>query len=389
MNSNSKMNPKVKLVFGLSILTYFQQGVEGLPAQGLFVFMKTKLGMTPQAIMWFGTFIGIAWLIKPVLGAIIDRFFGKKWWYFGAVLLSMVTCAFLAKLSLPIIFLGCLLALLSTAASIRDISVDGIAVCAGKANGICDKLQSVQWIAVTVGSLLVGIGGGYIAQYLPYQVGFMILIPIYALAGCLILKYKPEAEQTKVTFGSVLVLFKDKRFILTCLFIFLYKYSPSFGTPLGFIIRDKFKWSEIFIGFLGTITAVMSIIGALIYYRISKKIDPKKWITISIWLGAITTLLYLYYTRYTAVGYDVVFSLTGMFFHLIIMSWMAENSVTGLETTSFATLCAISNLAGTAGSASGAWLLPIIGLPGLIILSAATSFLCLPLAPIIFRKNNE
>jgi MFS family permease len=381
------MNSKVKLVFGLSILTYFLQGVEGLPGQSLFVFMKTKLGMTPQAIMWFGTFIGIAWLIKPIIGAMIDRFFGKKWWYFGAVILSMATCAFLAKLSPPIIFLGVMLALLSTAASIRDISVDGIAVCSGKENNICDKLQSVQWIAVTIGSLLVGIGGGYIAQYLPYQVGFMILIPIYALAGGLILKYKPETTQIKTTFGSVLTLFKDKRFLLTCLFIFLYKYSPSFGTPLGFIIRDKFHWSEVFIGILGTITAVTSILGALLYYRVSKKINAKKWITISIWLGAITTLLYLYYTRYTAIGYDVLFSLTGMFFHLIIMTFMAENSVAGLETTSFATLCAISNLAGTAGSASGAWLFPIIGLPGLIVLSAATSFLCLPLVPIIFKKR--
>jgi len=381
------MNSKVKLVFGLSILTYFLQGIEGLPSQALFVFMKTKLGMAPQSIMWFGTFIGIAWLIKPLIGYAIDRLFGKKWWYFAAIILSIATCAILAKISLPIVFLGVMLALLSTAASIRDISVDGIAVCEGKASNICDKLQSVQWVAVTFGGLLVGIGGGFIAQYLPYQIGFLILIPIYAIAGSLILKYKTEVEQVRASLGSVVSLFKDRRFILTCIFIFLYKYSPSFGTPLSFIIRDKFQWSEIFIGMLGTITAVISILGALFYYRVAKKIQPKKWITISIWLGAITTLLYLYYTPYTAIGYDVLFSGTGMFFHLIIMTFMAENSVKGLETTSFATLCAISNIAGTAGSASGAFLFPIIGLNGLIILSAATSFLCLPLVPLIFKEK--
>lgn len=66
------MTPKVKLVFGLSILTYFLQGCEALPSQALFVYMKKSLGMTPQAIMWFGTFIGIAWLIKPLIGYVID-----------------------------------------------------------------------------------------------------------------------------------------------------------------------------------------------------------------------------------------------------------------------------------------------------------------------------
>jgi len=382
------MNSKIKLVFGLSILTYFLQSIESLPGQALFIFMKNKLGMTPQAIMWFGVFIGVTWLVKPVIGAAIDRIFGKKWWYFGAIVLSMATCAFLAKLSPPIILLGVMLALLSAAASIRDISVDGIAVCTGKENNLCSQLQSVQWIALTVGSVLVGIGGGFIAQYMPYQIGFLILIPIYALAGGLILKYKPEVNQTRASLGSIINLFKNRRFVITCLFIFLYKYSPSFGTPLSFIIRDKFHWSEVFIGILGTITAIMSILGALLYYKVAKKINPRKWITISIWLGAITTLFYLYFTQYTAICYDIIFSLTGMFFFLIIMTFMAENSVTGLEATSFATLCAISNLAGTAGSASGAWLLPIIGLPGLIILSSATSFLCLPLVPIIFRKDN-
>lgn len=383
------MTSEVKLVFGLSILTYFLQGIESMPGQALFVYMKTKLGMTPQAIMWFGTFIGIAWLIKPLIGFAIDKLFGKKWWYFAAVILSMATCAILARISLPIVFLGVMLALLSTAASVRDISVDGIAVCAGKESNICAKLQSVQWVAITFGGLLVGIGGGFIAQYLPYQVGFLVLIPIYAIAGCLILKYRGNVKQRLPSLGDVGKLFLNKRFVLTCIFIFLYKYSPSFGTPLSFIIRDKFHWSEVFIGMLSTITAIISILGALVYYKVAKKIDPKKWITISIWLGACTTLLYLYYTPYTAIGYDILFSGTGMFFHLIIMTFMAEKSIKGLETTSFATLCAISNLAGTAGSASGAFLFPLMGLEGLILLSSATSFLCIPFIPLIFKDKDE
>jgi hypothetical protein len=61
------------------------------------------------------------------------------------------------------------------------------------------------------------------------------------------------------------------------------------------------------------------------------------------------------------------------------MDFMARNTTAGLEATSFAFLCSVSNLAMVASNLSGAFLLPLVGLKWLIILSALTSFLCLPL----------
>jgi len=162
-------------------------------------------------------------------------------------------------------------------------------------------------------------------------------------------------------------------------FIFLYKYSPSFGTPLFFIQRDTFKWSKIWIGGLTTISTLFGIAGSLLYFKVSRKINIQKWLLISVFLGAVTTLCYLYYTPVTAVIYDTTFNLIGMFIFLMVLDFMAKKSVDGLEATSFALLCSVSNLALVASNLSGAYLLPIIGLKWLIIISAATSFLCLPL----------
>jgi hypothetical protein len=61
------------------------------------------------------------------------------------------------------------------------------------------------------------------------------------------------------------------------------------------------------------------------------------------------------------------------------MDFMARNTIPGLEATSFALLCSISNLALVSSNLSGAWLLPVLGLKWLIVISALTSFLCLPL----------
>ena len=97
----------------------------------------------------------------------------------------------------------------------------------------------------------------------------------------------------------------------------------------------------------------------------------------SVIVGGLTTLSYLYYTPVTAVVYDVVYGLVGMFVFIMVMDFMARHSVRGLEATSFALLCSINNLSGVASNVSGAYLLPMIGLKWLIVLSALTSFLCL------------
>jgi MFS family permease len=369
------VNKRLFYIFALSASVYFTQGFEGLPGQSFFVYCKTVLKFDPSTIMYLGAVAGIAWLIKPLLGAAIDRFFGKKKWFVAALFLSVVVCAFLGTFALPVPFLVVFLTLFSACASVRDIAVDGIMCVEGKKQDICGKIQSVQWISVTFAGLLTGIGGGYIAQNLTYQAGFLALIPTYLVIGYFIWRYR-ESSDSRVSAEkpNYKKIFGNRNFIYACIFIFLYKFSPSFGTPLSFIVRDQFHWSEMFIGILGTITAICSIAGAVIYYKISKKVNARKWIVASIWIGAITTLFYLYYTPISAIAYDVVFSVVGMIIHLIVLDFMARTSVDGMESTTFAALCAVNNIAGTCSSLAGAWLLPLVGLQPLIIISAVTSF---------------
>ncbi|MFA5200683.1 MAG: hypothetical protein WC442_07290, partial [Candidatus Omnitrophota bacterium] len=153
--------------------------------------------------------------------------------------------------------------------------------------------------------------------------------------------------------------------------------SPSFGTPLFFIQRDSFKWGKMWIGSISTISTVFGIAGSLLYYKFSQRINIKKWLYFSVFIGAITTLSFLYYTPFTAVFYDVIYSFLGMFIFVMVMDFMARNSLKGLEATSFALLCSVSNLAVLSSNLSGAYLLPRIGLQWLIVISALTSFLCL------------
>ncbi|MEK6714927.1 MAG: MFS transporter [Candidatus Omnitrophota bacterium] len=382
-------------LFALSSAVYFTQGIEGLPSQGLFYYLKETLNFSPEKIMFIGSITTLAWMVKPVIGYVIDNFFNRKAWIFISLVLDITTVLFLGLNTLPIVMLVSLILLNSTNSAFRDVAVDGIMCVEGKEHKVTGKIQSVQWISISVAGLITGIGGGYIAQRWGYRMGFLALIPVYVLVGLIAHFYRelhvtPRASGPKsYLLADLKKLFSDKRLIIVALFIFLYKYSPSFGTPLFFIQRDAFKWSKVWIGVLGTISTACGIIGSLLYYKFSAKINIKKWLFFSVFLGAIITLSYLYYTPQSAIVYDIVYSFIGMFIFLMVMDFMAQNTTKGLEATSFALLCSANNLALTASNLSGAYLLPTIGLKWLIIISAVTSFLCLPLINKIHNSENS
>ncbi len=375
---------KIFWIFALNSAVYFAQGIEALPSQGLFYYFKESLNYSPEKIMVLNSVIISAWLVKPLIGYIIDRFFNKKFWVFFGVLTDIIIVLLLGLLELPLFLLVLFLILTSTNAAFRDVAADGIMCVEGKKHNLTGKIQSIQWIAINVAGLVTGIAGGYIAEKWSYKAAFLCLIPFYLMVAFFNHLYReddrPLEPSVKNTFlADIKKLLSDKRLITIALFIFLYKYSPSFGTPLFFIQRDSFKWGKVWIGLLSTLSTIFGIAGSLIYYKISQKINIKKWLYISVFLGAVTTLSYLYYVPFTAILYDIVYSFVGMFIFLMVMDFMARNTIKGLEATSFALLCSFSNLALVASNLSGAYLLPVTGLNWLIILSSLTSFLCLVL----------
>ncbi len=374
-------NKKLFWIFALSSGVYFTQGIEGLPAQGLFYYLKETLNFSPEKIMLLSSFTTMAWLVKPLIGYLIDSRLSKRAWIFISLVLDIVFVLCLGLMALPIVILVALLTLNSGNAAFRDVAVDGIMCVEGKKYQATGKIQSIQWVSILIAGLITGIGGAVLAEKWGYRIGFLYLLPVYLVVAVLTYFYQEDVTEKR---ASTLVmdlrtLFSDKKILVIGLFIFLYKYAPSFGTPLFFIQRDSFKWSKIWIGWLSTISTVFGVIGALLYYKFSQKINLKKWLYYSVLLGALTTLSYLYYTPLSAIAYEIIYSFLGMFIFIMVMDFMARHSVKGLEATSFALLCSINNLAGVASSLSGAFLLPVVGLKWLIVLSAFTSFLCLPL----------
>jgi len=375
-------------IYLLSASIYFTQGIENLPSLPFFFYLKDTLHLDESRIMYLSAWITLAWLIKPMWGYLSDNFLTKKVWIVGSLIGSLVFSIVLGLIPyLPILWLIIFMSVASATTAIRDVNVDGLACVEGKKAKITGRIQSLQWGFLTVASVLTGFLGGYLSEHWNYRVGYLSLIPIYLLIIAIVMKYNPSKSITKTAINlrqTLKELFTDKRLLLVCLFLFLYKFSPAFGTPLTFIMRDNFQWSKLWIGTLETISSIFGLLGAWAYFHYSKKLNLRKWLFWSIFISAILTLCYLYFTPITAIVYNILFSIINMFFQLLILDFMARNSKSGLESVSFALLCSISNLASSCNGFAGSFLFPLIGLNWLIIISAVTSFLCL----IIFKKVN-
>lgn len=372
-------------IYALSATVYFGQGAESLPMTPIFFFFKNSLHLDQSRIMFLMSWVTLAWVVKPLWGYLSDSFLTKKIWVIISLVGSLIIALTLGLIPyLPIVWLLILMGLVNVNSAVRDVNVDGIMCVEGKERGITGKIQSIQWGFLTVATLITGVLGGWLSEVGTYQVAYLILIPIYLIIIAIVTQYKPSqiVKKSKIDLlQTVKELLTDKRLLLVCLFLFLYKLSPAFGTPLTFIMQDDFKWSQTFIGLMDTITSAVGLIGAGLYFYFSKRINLKKGLFISVFVGALITSCYIYFTPVTAIVYGIIGGTIGMFINLLLLDFMARNTVEGKEAISFALLCSVSNLASTCNGFLGSFLFPILGLHWLIVISAIASFLCLPIIP--------
>ena len=379
----------MKWFFILSAAVYFLQGIEGLPGLAISLWLKETVGLKDFELQRMMSYVTLAWLIKPLWGYLVDRYLTKVRWIQISLLLGAVLCLVLALGSFTVSSLWILIAvmaMLNWTMAIRDVANDGIACVEGKRNQCTGKFQSIQWGAVTFAGLLASLGGGVVATYLSWQMAYLALIPLL-FAGVAIVNKIPMSEGVtertcRIDFSQYRKLL-SKDFLLLCLFIWLFNTCPSFAAPLFYKQRDVFGWSPMMIAYLGVFVAILDIIGAWFYSKYCKVLPIKKLLVGAIIFFAPTTLMYLHYTPVTAWIYAGVFATIGMVVFLVVMDLMARKSITGLEATSFAMLCSISNFGSWCSAQMGSYCLEWWGLTTTIFINAAFGLLALTVVPFL------
>lgn len=284
-----------------------------------------------------------------------------------------------------------------------NVAVNGLIVEQGTKNNTVGKLQSIQWASLGIATIITGVVGGYISEHYDYHLAYLLIavFPASIAALAFWLKEEPVSSLSSTNVNPELsipqksklegikeffIKLNNKQLIISTIFLFLFWFSPSIGTPLMDKMRGELHMTKIWIGWLDTISSIFGVIGAALYFKYNKTINVRRWLYYSVILNGVSTFAYLYLTPHTLLVYAVIFGFSGQFTHLLMLGIMAYTCPEGTEATTFALLTAIVNCASVLSNIVGAKLFTLFGYNGLVIVSGITTFLCLPFVPFLEVK---
>ncbi len=365
-----------------------------LPTLPITFLLKDDFGLNAAETASFFSITVIPWLIKPVYGLISDflPLFGqRRRSYF--LIFSGVAAAMGLTLSLMGSYtywsVASFFTLMGFGLAFTDVLTDALMVENGQRLGLTGPFQAVQWAAISFASILVGIGGGWLAEQKNLSLTFLIatIFPIITLAMAIFLIREPHVQggrQFRERWMAIRGAIGSRTLWIVAGFIFFYNFSPSFGPALVYYSSDTLGFSKFFLGTLDSILYASGIVGTAIYFVYSKSISFKSLIHFAIVAGVLATLAYLgYRDQVSAVVLSLLFGAVGMFIQLTFLDLAARACPKQAEATFFAFLTSIYNGAVQVSQITGGWLYDQVGFTRLILISAGFTAMCWLLVPLL------
>ena len=365
----------------LASAVYFVQGALSLTGIALPLYLRARGWGIPE-ISTYAFVTGLPWTLKILYGALSDGVpLGgrrRKPYLMIASLLSFG--AWLALACAPhhsgLLYVFGITASLGFA--ITDVVTDAVIV--EKTTVETTQLyQSLAWGFRSLGAILGGIGGGWLAQHTPYRltfglasalpfstflIAFMIQDPLtFDKARFRHLVY-PVAESLRQLFTGDLKWFS--------LLLLTGTFSASFSTPFFFFLKERLGFSETFLGTLSSLSWLGAISGCFLYGKIFAGGAIKKTLCWAVGLNALNVLsAYFIQTRESAIALSLI---GGVLAYLTLLPLMGTAALLarqkGIEGALFALLMSVHNLGQILSIFIGGRLFDIIGLSPLIVLSA-------------------
>jgi MFS family permease len=405
-------SPRFTNLAAVFALLYFTQGIaeptEGLIAQPIRSLLKDR-GFDATAIGLFAAVISIPWMIKPLYGLISDfiPILGSR--RRNYLLLTLATAAISlismglgpVRDKLSFFNLMGLLLLPTLAIAFSDVVIDAVMIEEGQPRHWTGRLQSVQWVAMSVASVLTGIGGGWLSEH-NYEAEALMICGGLTACGWLVvwlwvrepLRIESIRSDELGHWSQLRAVMSDRSLWTVAAFLVMWNFNPFASNVLQEHMTGHWKWSETFFGETMSWQAVGWIIGGLIYAPCSRRMSTGGLFHASIATGVVATLLFLgIVSPMTARAASLLTGVAYMFGSLATLDLAARTCRPELAATTFAVLMSLSNVSLSGSIAVGGAIYESIqsqwsaqaAYACLVALGAATTALCWILSPAIRR----
>jgi MFS family permease len=382
---------RLALLFGV---VYFSQGMWYLPNQVITIFFKDQ-GLSPSQVANFFLVSTIPWFIKPVYGLISDfvPLFGRrrKSYFLLTCILSALSGIWLAVMpEHPFWWMAALFTTMGFGLAFTDVLTDALMVEQGRPRGLTGAFQAVQWACITAAAVLIGVVGGHLAHTRELNLAFGIsaVFPLVSFAMALFFVHETPAPRDAVAFHATTRAIREalthRDVWMVAGFLFFYTFSPSFGPAFLYYQTDVLGFSQHFIGLLASLNSAASVLGALVYAPLSRRMPLRRLLNGSIGVGVAGTLCYLVYRgRISAIAIDTFFGGVGMIMQLAFLDLAAKACPRRVEATFFALLMSVFNTGTQLSQNVGARLYETYGYTPLVWISATMTALAWVLVPLL------
>jgi MFS family permease len=382
---------RLALLFGV---VYFSQGMWYLPNQVITVSFKDQ-GFTPSQVANFFLISTLPWFIKPVYGLLSDfvPLFGRRRKsYF------LLTCALAAFSGICLAltpahtfwWMAALFTTMGFGLAFTDVLTDALMVESGRPLGLTGAFQAVQWACITGAAVLIGVVGGHLAHTRELNLAFGIsaVFPLVSFAMALFFVHETPAPRDAAAFHATTRAIREalahRDVWMVAGFLFFYTFSPSFGPAFLYYQTDVLGFSQHFIGLLASLNSAASVLGALVYAPLSRRMPLRRLLNGSIGVGVAGTLCYLVYRgRISAIAIDTFFGGVGMIMQLAFLDLAAKACPRRVEATFFALLMSVFNTGTQLSQNVGARLYETYGYTPLVWISATMTALAWVLVPLL------
>ncbi len=393
-------------------LAYFTEGMgqqAGLISQPLTYYLKQVYHWTPLQVTAYFAVTWLPWVIKPISRIISDfvPLFGYRRKAYLILSNALATIAFLAVARTvspgPLIFF---LLLTAYAMAIASTLYGALLVENGHDFSASAAFVNQQWLWFNVAQVGAALLGGALIEYFPpttalhAAAAIVAVTPLCVIATTSFLVDENRAPGSvaamKTAFRALLLTFKKRELWVIAGFLFVYRFSPGFGTPLYYRMTDELKFSQGFIGILSSIGSAGWILGAILYHRYLPDMTSKRLLNWSVIVGVLSTLVFLFMVGpISAVWINFVNGLATAIVYVASISIAVDFCPQGSEGFAFAILMSIDNLSQTLSDNAGAFMYEHLfnnRINPLILVSAAftaVAFVLIPMLKLGDKKQGQ
>lgn len=310
--------------------------------------MVDQYHFTPAEISYTAGIISSPWMIKPLYGAVIDKFpiLGYKRGYVSvSAFLTGITYAFLPNVADSKTSVVACLTFASFCMCVADVATDSLVVQLVKKG---NNIQSYCWLSRCMGALVATALSGVAFD----KMGYGFVIRTSSIGPFMLAMFIWEFKEPLQTAGSVAMpalqaVFGMKGLLL---FIFVMGLVPEVNSVLFYVLKRDIRPVEMSV--VDICGALSSSVVAAVFNHLHCK-DLRSW-TLSIWLGTFGNVLALAILmgapslEYACVR-AAVLGVASMMYVLPVVIRVAHHCPDGAEGTTYALVMSWMNMSNVLG----------------------------------------